>query len=195
MASLAPDNAVALSAGDPGLVGVVVTTEWAIEPAAGPLPEPVSLAVVCGDNGRALTPDDLIFFNQPTTASPGIALSPTTAGPYDPPARAEEGAEQIEVDFRRVPDDVGKIAFVTYIDPEVRGAGNFAPVRSLTLTVSRPDGSEIVRFDAPLDDAEKIQAALIGELFRDGDGWAFRAVGRGYRNGLAGVGIEFGLDV
>lgn len=190
MASLAPDNAVALTAGDPGLVGVVVTAEWSVEPASGPQAEPVLVAVVCGEDGRALTPEHMVFFNQPTTASPGVALVPAEGT-----GSGEAAEEQVEVDFRRVPGEVGRIAFVTYIDPEVRGAGTFAPVRSLTLRVARPDGSEIVRFDAPLHDADAIQALLIGELYRDNDGWVFRALDRGYRNGLAGVGSEFGLEV
>jgi tellurium resistance protein TerD len=190
MGSLAPDNAVALTVGDPGLVGVVVTTEWSLEPSTGPQAEPVSLAVSCGDDGRAVTPEHVVFFNQPTAESPGVALVPAQA-----PARADEAAEQVEVDFRRVPADVARVAFVTYIDPEVRGEGSFATVRALTLRVARPDGSEIVRFDAPLSDADRIQALLVGELYRADGGWVFRALGRGYQNGLAGVGAEFGLDV
>lgn len=188
MSAFPEGGTVALTAGDPALAGVMVGLGWTVEPGIGPLAEPVALAIVCGDDGRALTPEHLVFFNQLTTASPGIAYSPTEGA-------QRLDAEQIDVDFASVPAEVMRIAFVTYVDPEVRGPGTFAAVRDAYIRVARPDGTELVRFDAPPAQPETAKAVLFGELFRDADGWAFRALGRGYENGLAGVGAEFGLDV
>ncbi|MDQ4503397.1 TerD family protein [Sinomonas sp. ASV322] len=187
MTSLVPGTTVEVSAGPRGLGGVLVSMGWSLEPGPGPQAEPVPLAIVCGENGKALSPEHVVFFNQPTTASPGIAFSPAE------PGRAEAG--QFEADFTRIPEDVASIAFVTYIDPEVRGPGTFAPLRDAHVRIARPDGDEIARFEAAPAEAEKTQAMLFGELFRHGDAWAFRALGRAYENGLAGVSRDFGLDV
>ncbi|KHL03937.1 TerD family protein [Sinomonas humi] len=195
MGTLTAGESVGLTGQDPGLTGVMVAMGWRIDPAPGAQPEPVPLAIVCGDDGRALTPEHLVFFNQLTTASPGVAFASqgTNGAAYGDEAPAD--AEQVDVDFSQVPPEVARIAFVTYIDPEVRGAGSFAQVGGLHLRVVRPDGSELVRFDASPDSPEEAQAVLCGELYRYEDGWAFRALGRAYENGLAGVGAEFGLDV
>ena len=188
MSALSEGGTVSLTAGEPELAGVMVGMGWTVEPGAGPLAEPVPLAIVCGEDGRALTPEHLVFFNQLTTASPGIAFSPAEGA-------QRRDTEQVDVDFGAVPADVTRIAFVTYVDPEVRGPGTFGTVHDAYIRVARPDGSEIVRFDTPAATPEKTKAVLFGELFRDAGGWAFRALGRGYENGLAGVGAEFGLDV
>ncbi|NUP74966.1 MAG: TerD family protein [Sinomonas sp.] len=188
MAAIEESRTVPLTAGEPGLHGVMVGMGWTVARTGGPLAEPVSLAIVCGEDGRALTPEHLVFFNQLATASPGIAFAFSGGAPPG-------DAEQVDVDFSQVPADVARIVFVTYIDPEVRGPGTFAAVRDAYIRVARPDGSEIARFDAPRADVENTQAVLFGELFRDAGEWAFRALGRGYENGLAGVGAEFGLDV
>lgn len=193
MGTLAAGESVGLTGQDPGLTGVMVAMGWTVEQASGPQAEPVPLAIVCGDDGRALTPEHLVFFNQLTTASPGVAFALPDSGGNGAGDAAD--AEQVDVDFSQVPPDVARIAFVTYIDPEVRGAGSFAQVSGLHLRVVRPDGSELVRFDASPADPEEAQAVLCGELYRYEDGWAFRALGRTYENGLAGVGAEFGLDV
>ncbi|MEA5455706.1 TerD family protein [Sinomonas sp. JGH33] len=184
MMSLVPGTTIELTAAGHG---VVVRVGWSLEPGPGPQAEPVPLGIVCGENGRALSPEHVVFFNQPTTAAPGVAFSPAEGG--------RSGAGQIEVDFARLPEDVASIAIVTYIDPEVRGPGTFAPLRGAHVSVAEPDGTEIARFEAPTAGAETTQAMLFGELFRHGGAWAFRAVGRGYENGLAGVSRDFGLDV
>lgn len=218
MGTLAAGESVGLTGQDPGLTGVMVAMGWTVEQAPGPSAEPVPLAIVCGDDGRALTPEHLVFFNQLTTASPGVAFAPpdageaaagyaaggssagayaaggSSAGAYTAGGEAAD-AEQVDVDFSQVPPDVARIAFVTYIDPEVRGTGSFTHVSGLHLRVVRPDGSELVRFDASPARPEEAKAVLCGELYRYEDGWAFRALGRAYENGLAGVGAEFGLDV
>ncbi|WP_422934449.1 TerD family protein [Sinomonas sp. P47F7] len=188
MSAFPEGGTLALTAGDPGLAGVMVGMGWTVEPGAGPLAEPVALAIVCGEDGRALTREHLVFFNQLTTASPGIAFSLAEG-------TLRSDAEQIDVDFGAVPEDVTRIAFVTYVDPEVRGPGTFGTVHDAYIRVTRPDGTELVRFDAPPAKPGTAKAVLFGELFRDAGGWAFRALGRGYENGLAGVGAEFGLDV
>ena len=38
-------------------------------------------------------------------------------------------------------------------------------------------------------------ALLLGELYRRGGGWKFRAVGQGWASGLAGLATDFGISV
>lgn len=54
-------------------------------------------------------------------------------------------------------------------------------------------GAEAARFDAT--DADSETAFLLGELYRRGGAWKFRAVGQGYALGLAGLATDFGITV
>ena len=56
------------------------------------------------------------------------------------------------------------------------------------------DGEELARYDL-MEDAFGETAMVFGELYRHGSEWKFRAVGQGYRDGLAGIARHYGVDV
>ena len=185
MASMVAGSNAPLTADNPGLPGVIIAMGWSAVPSNGPQSELTSMAIVCGHDGRALSPEHLVFFNQLTTAGGGVRFAGGEA----------RDAEQIDVEFARVPADVAKISFLAYVDPELRGPGTFAAVRSAYIRVARPDGSELLRFDIPEMHGDRIKAMMFGELYRHRDDWKFRALGQGYENGLVGVAEDFGLDL
>jgi tellurium resistance protein TerD len=164
---------------------------WQTVPSNGPQSELTSLAIICGEDGRALSPEHLVFFNQLTTAGGGVRFT----GGEDGAHGATHDQEQIDVEFGLIPAEVAKIAFLAYVDPEVRGPGTFGAVRSAYIRLARPDGSELLRFDVPELHGDRIKAMMFGELYRHRDDWKFRALGQGYENGLAGVSRDFGLDL
>jgi hypothetical protein len=51
----------------------------------------------------------------------------------------------------------------------------------------------MLRFDPP--DTAGVSALVLGELYRRGDGWKFRAVGQGWSDGLAGLARTYGVAV
>ncbi|MGT2462113.1 TerD family protein [Sinomonas atrocyanea] len=191
MATMVAGSNAALTAENPGLDGVMVAMGWQIVPSNGPQSELTSLAIICGEDGRALSPEHLVFFNQLTTAGGGVRF---TGGEEGVPG-ATHDQEQIDVEFGLIPAEVAKIAFLAYVDPEVRGPGTFGAVRSAYIRLARPDGSELLRFDVPELHGDRIKAMMFGELYRHRDDWKFRALGQGYENGLAGVSRDFGLDL
>ncbi|BCT77856.1 chemical-damaging agent resistance protein C [Sinomonas cyclohexanicum] len=199
MATMVAGSNAPLTAENPGLAGVMVAMGWQVVPSNGPQSELTSLAIVCGEDGRALSPEHLVFFNQLTTAGGGVrfASSPNAAQgtAHGTGQGTAQDAEQVDVEFGLVPAEVAKIAFLAYVDPEVRGPGTFGAVRSAYIRLARPDGSELLRFDLPEIHGEKIKAMMFGELYRHGEHWKFRALGQGYENGLAGVARDFGLDL
>ncbi|GAB4098415.1 TerD family protein [Sinomonas halotolerans] len=185
MASMVAGSNAPLTAENPGLGGVLVGMGWQTVPSNGPQSEITSMAIVCGADGRALTPEHLVFFNQLTTAGGSVAFAESPGAPAD--------VEQVDVDFGLVPAEVAKIAFLAYVDPELRGPGTFGAVRSAYIRLARPDGRELLRFDIPPMHGDRIKAMMFGELYRHRDDWKFRALGQGYENGLAGVAQDFGL--
>ena len=171
----------ALTAENPGLEKVLLGIGWDLVPSRGPQAELVPMVIMCGSDGRAISDDHLVFFNQ--IASPEGSVS--FAGVDD--------QEQIDVDLHRVPADVQKIVVLLYVDPDVRGPGTFGAVKNAYLRVATEQDRELLRFTVPRGNLDKINAMILGELYRHSGGWKFRALGQGYEAGLAAVAADFKL--
>lgn len=174
---------VALSAVMPAPGAVVVGFGWQVVEARGPAVQLVPSAIVCNSQGRALSNEHLVFFNQLTSPDGSVRLS------LDSPDE-----EQIEVDLREVPSSVDKIVFMVYVDPDLRAPGTFAAVRQAYFRVCDRSGRELVRHDIE-DYSVEVNAMIFGELYRYRDEWKVRAVGQGYSSGLHGVGQTFGVTL
>lgn len=181
MGNLTAGANAALTAENPGLSQVVVALGWESVPSRGPQAELVPVAIMCGAEGKALSNDHLVFFNQLASPEGSVVFDGT------------EDQEQIDVDLALVPAEVAKIAFIVYVDPDVRGPGTISSVRSAYIRVATRDGRELVRFDVPLHNNHNINAMMFGELYRHSEAWKFRALGQGYTTGLAGVAEDFGV--
>jgi tellurium resistance protein TerD len=183
MASLTAGTNAALTAENPGLGEVMLGFGWEIIPSRGPQTELVPAAILCGDDGKALSDDHFVFFNQIESLDGAVTWA------------ANLDDEEIDVNLDAVPAEVAKIAFIVYVDPDVRGAGDFSAVRSAYVRVATKAGRELVRFSVELDDIRASHAVLFGELYRHRSDWKFRALGQGYGAGLAGVAADFRIEL
>ena len=181
--TMIPGANAALTAENPGLSELLVGFGWEIIPSRGPQAELVPLAILCDAQGRSLSNDHLVFFNQIVSQDGSVAF------------RDDRDVEEIDVDLSLVPAEVAKIVFIVYVDPDVRGVGNFSSVRSAYVRVATPDNRELVRFDLPPGDHNNVDVLMFGELYRHRDDWKFRALGQGYSTGLRGVAADFGIDL
>jgi tellurite resistance protein TerA len=91
----------------------------------------------------------------------------------------------LSVDLASVEPAVTSVLIVARAD-----GGTFGRVPGLRLTVTG-GGAQAARFDCEGATAET--AYVLGECYRRGGGWKFRAVGQGYDTGLAGLGAAYGL--
>ena len=183
MAALVAGANAALTAENPGLDHVVVGMGWDTIPSNVPQVELVPFALMCNTDGRALSNNHLVFFNQLVSAD----ASMTFIGDSD--------QEQIDVLLNQVPEEVAKIVFLAYVDPEVRGQGTFASVRSSHIRVANAQNRELVRFDIAALQLANVTAMIFGELYRHRSDWKFRALGQGYSTGLAGVAKDYGISL
>lgn len=181
MASMIAGGNAALTAENPQLDQLVVGLGWDTIPSNGPSAELVPFAVMCDSSGRAISNDHLVFFNQLASADGSVAFV------------GDEDDEQIDVTLSMIPENVAKIVFFIYVDPEVRGKGTFASVRGTHIRVSDQANRELVRFDIPGGRQEGVTAMIMGELYRNKSDWKFRALGQGYSTGLEGVAKDYGI--
>lgn len=175
---------VSLTRENPDVGTVVVGFGWDIIKSGGPHVEVVPSAILCGKDGKAVDPSALVFFNQ--------TLSEDETVEYV--AKGDE--EQIELDVAFIPENIEKIVFVVYVNPEHRRPGNFGSIRSAYIRVAKPDNTEMTRFDIPSNFlTADVNAMIFGELYRYKGEWKFRAVGQGYSSGLQGVVDDFKVAI
>ena len=188
--TLSKGGNVSLSKEAPGLTAVTVGLGWDVRTTSGADYDLDASALLCGPNGKVLSDDNFVFFNNlhsPDGSVEHLGDNLTGGGDGDD--------EQINVNLGAVPSTVEKIVFpVSIYEAESRNQ-NFGQVRNAFIrVVNQNGGSELARYDLT-EDASTETAMLFGELYRSGTEWKFRAVGQGYASGLKGIALDFGVKV
>ena len=183
MATLVAGANAALTAENPGLANVMVGMGWDTIPSNGPQAELVPFVVLCGADGRAISNNHLVYFNQLVSADSAVTFI------------GDDDQEQIDIQLELIPEKVSKIIFLAYVDPEIRGQGTFASVRSAHIRVATAENQELVRFNLSVVKLDSVTAMIFGELYRHRSDWKFRALGQGYTTGLAGVAKDYGISL
>ncbi|MFH8342350.1 TerD family protein [Streptomyces sp. AM6-12] len=176
---------VSLSRQAPGLTAVTVGLGWQ----TGPGYEPDGSALLCDGTGRVLSDEHFVFFNNPS--------SPDGSVRHDGQGRpAGEDDQRIRIDLTRLPDAVEKIVFPVSLYDAARRGHTFGQVRRAHIRVLDQDGgTELARYEVTGGALSQETALVLGELYRHGAEWKFRAVGQGYASGLAGIAGDYGVSV
>jgi tellurium resistance protein TerD len=188
--SLSKGGNVSLTKEAPGMQRVTVGLGWDARTTDGQPFDLDASAVGVDANGRVLSDQHFVFFNN--TRSPDGAIE------HSGDNVTGEGAgddEQIRVDLTGAPAGLDRVVFpVSIYDAETRGQ-NFGQVRNAFIRVINQAGeAEITRYDLS-EDASTETAMVFGEVYRNGAEWKFRAVGQGYASGLAGIARDFGVNI
>ena len=129
-------------------------------------------ALLLTASGKVRSDNDLIFFNAPH--GPGVTYTP--AG--------------ITVETGGVPAEIEKIVITASLDDR---RATFAGTEPTATVTDAGNGTVLATFTPPRLSSET--ALIVVELYRRNGEWKLRAVGQGYANGLAGIAIDFGIDV
>ncbi|MBD2899712.1 TerD family protein [Spirillospora sp. NPDC000708] len=188
--SLSKGGNVSLTKQAPGLSAVTVGLGWDLRTTTGTDFDLDASALVLDASGKILTDQHFVFFNNLRTPDGGVEhTGDNTTG------AGEGDDEQINVNFGALPAEAERVAFaVSIYDADSRGQ-NFGQVRNAYIRVlNQGDRSEMARYDLT-EDASMETAMVFGELYRNGADWKFRAVGQGYASGLAGIAMDFGVNI
>ena len=188
--SLTKGGNISLTKQAPNLASVVVGLGWDPRTTSGADFDLDASAIMADDNGKAVSDRHFVFFNNLKSPDGSVEHSGDnlTGG-------GEGDDEQIKVSLTDVPAVVDKIVFpVSIYEADSRGQ-NFGQVRNAFIRiVNQADNNELARYDLT-EDASTETAMIFGELYRNGSEWKFRAVGQGYASGLAGIAMDFGVNV
>ncbi|MGI8335294.1 TerD family protein [Actinomadura scrupuli] len=188
--SLAKGGNVSLTKAAPNLTAVLVGLGWDVRTTTGTEFDLDASALLLDGAGKVLSDQHFVFFNN--LRSPDGSVE--HAG--DNLTGAGEGDDEVvRVSLNTVPPECERIVFpVSIYDADNRGQA-FGQVRNAFIrVVDQADNSELARYDLS-EDASTETAMVFGELYRNQGEWKFRAVGQGYASGLAGIAMDFGVNV
>ncbi|GAA2159959.1 TerD family protein [Actinomadura napierensis] len=188
--SLAKGGNVSLTKAAPNLTAVTVGLGWDVRATTGADFDLDASALLLAATGKVMSDQHFVFFNN--LKSPDGSVEHTGDNLT---GEGEGDDESINVDLTGVPQECDRIVFPVSIYDADNRQQNFGQVRNAFIRiVNRADGSELARFDLT-EDASTETAMVFGELYRHGAEWKFRAVGQGYASGLAGIAMDFGVNV
>ncbi|MEO3828745.1 TerD family protein [Actinomadura sp. B10D3] len=188
--SLAKGGNVSLTKAAPNLTAVTVGLGWDVRATTGADFDLDASALMLASTGKVMSDQHFVFFNN--LRSPDGSVEHTGDNLT---GEGEGDDESINVDLRAVPPECERIVFPVSIYDADNRQQSFGQVRNAFIRiVNRTDGNELARFDLT-EDASTETAMVFGELYRHGGEWKFRAVGQGYASGLAGIAMDFGVNV
>jgi tellurium resistance protein TerD len=187
--SLSKGGSLSLSKEVPGLSKITVGLGWDPRTTAGEDFDLDASALLINANGKVRSSDDFIFYNQKSSTNGSVVHNGdnlTGTGTGDD--------ETISVDLDNVEADVERIVFAVSINLADQRNQNFGQVRNAFIRIiNEADGVEISRYDLAEDSGGET-SMVFAEVYKNGGGWKFKAVGQGYTTGLRGIAEDFGVE-
>ncbi len=186
--SLSKGGNVSLSKEDPTLDEIMIGLGWDARATDGSDFDLDASAFLLAASGKVRSDSDFVFYNNKVVA--GVEHqgdNRTGAGEGDD--------EQIKVTLSMLPADVDKVAIVVTIhEGEAKGQSFGQVSNAFIRLVNQKSNNEVVRYDLS-EDASVETAMILGEVYRHGTDWKFRAVGQGFKGGLGPLATNYGVNV
>jgi tellurium resistance protein TerD len=188
--SLSKGGNVSLSKEEPNLSKILIGLGWDTRSTDGAEFDLDASAFLLANGDRVRADADFIFYNNLRSTDGSV----THTGDN----RTGEGDgddEALKVDLTAVPTEVQKIAVaVTIHDGEARRQSFGMVSNAFIRVVNDLTGREIARYELS-EDASTETAMVFGEVYRHNSEWKFRAVGQGYKGGLAPLARTYGVNI
>ncbi len=126
--------------------------------------------LLVGASGRVDRDEDFIFYNNPRSADGAVVLSGNSAS----------------IDTALLSRQHERVVLVV-------STSDAPPVANATAVLSQAGGETDLRFQPA--DSRQVGALVWGELYLRNGAWRLRAVGQGWVDGLAGLALDYGVDV
>ncbi len=188
--SLSKGGNVSLSKEEPGLTRILIGLGWDTRTTDGTDFDLDASAFLLAAGDKVRGDADFIFYNNLRSSDGSVEHTGDN--------RTGEGDgddEAVKVDLATVPAEVQKVAVaVTIHDGEARRQSFGMVSNAFIRVVNDATGREIARYDLS-EDASTETAMIFGEVYRHNAEWKFRAVGQGFKGGLAPLARNFGVNV
>ncbi|QSF45438.1 TerD family protein [Paenibacillus tianjinensis] len=188
--NLSKGQKIDLTKSNPGLTKITVGLGWDTNKYDGGKDFDLDVSVfLTNASGKVAKESNFIFFNNKQNENGSVIHTGDNRT-----GDGEGDDEQIQVDLPNIPADVEKIAFTITIYEAEQRSQNFGQVsRSYVRILNEANGEELIRFDLG-EDFSIETGVVVGELYRNAGEWKFSAIGSGYKDGLAGLTRDYGLQ-
>ena len=187
--SLSKGGNVSLSKESPGLDEIMIGLGWDVRATDGKDFDLDASAFVLKADGKVRNDSDFCFYNNKDIAGAVIHQGDNRTGEGD------GDDEQIKIVLSKIPPEIDKVAItVTIHEGESRGQSFGQVSNAFIRAVDNKTNNEIVRYDLS-EDASVETAMILGEIYRNGAEWKFRAVGQGFKGGLGPLASNYGVSV
>jgi tellurium resistance protein TerD len=188
--SLNKGGNVNLSKEVPGLSAVHVGLGWDARVTDGKGFDLDASVFALGADGCVRSDADFIFYNNLKSSDGSIVHQGDNRT-----GQGEGDDEAVKIKLSSVPADISRIVFAVTIHEGEANGQNFGQVQNASIRVANDaGGAEIARYDLSEDSAVET-AMVFGEVYRNGDDWKFKAVGQGFKGGLAPLARSFGVNI
>ncbi|MBL0386818.1 TerD family protein [Tumebacillus sp. ITR2] len=189
--SLSKGQKVDLTKTNPGLTKIVVGLGWDTNKYDGGKDFDLDASIFCANGAGKVSNDrDFIFYNNRQNDNGSVVHTGDN--------RTGEGDgddEQVAVDLATIPSATEKVAFCITIHEAIERGQNFGQVsNAFVRIVNAETNEELIRYDLG-EDFSVETAVVVGELYRHNGEWKFSAIGSGYKDGLAGLCRDYGLEI
>jgi|GEM_PF-6358634 len=143
----------------------------------------IDVCCLClGADGRLGDERYLVFYNQRCSPEGAVRMQPTSA---------HAGEAQVQVDLEKLPGTIERVVVTASID----GPEKMADLAQGEIVLRPRGGDRRIVHEFRGADFGGEQALILGELYRRGAEWRFRAVSQGFVGGLAKLLEHFGAEV
>lgn len=141
-------------------------------------------------NGRVPNNSYFIFYNQLESPEKSVVhTGDNLTGDGD------GDDESVKVHLSKVPENIDRIVFTVTIHDAVARRQNFGNVENAFIRLVNEDtDAEVLRFNLTQDFSIET-SVVVGELYRNGADWSFKAVGQGLQADLFEFCTRYGVTV
>ncbi len=138
-------------------------------------------------NAKLISDQHFVFYNQPTSPDGAVMHRGDNRT-----GAATGDDENIVVDLGKVSPDVAEMSFIVTIHEGAERRQNFGQVRNSYIKLYDDEtGREVAKYSLE-DDFSTETAVQFGSLYKKDGAWLFKAVGAGYKKGLADFVLAYG---
>ena len=172
---------------DPLLTQLAVKLGWQATSQAGGELELDGMTFMLTAHNEVRSDYDLIFYNNLQSRCGAVIHDGSTSV-------AQANEETIRVELGSVPQDIVTLIFAMSIYEAEARLQHFGMISAYIRLVNDVSDHEIVRYDLS-GVANNETALILGKLYRHKGEWKFRAVGQGFKDGIAALVRYYGMDI
>lgn len=155
---------------------------------------------VLDENGKILNGNEnwAIFYNNLTSPDGSIIHSEDDREGSSQEVPIGVPAESATIDLAKLPAEARSVSCIVTIDEATQRKQNFGQVRNSFINIydaTKGDNAPALAGYSLEDEFSTETAVEFGSLVRGSRGWTFKAVGAGYKRGLADFVKEYGMQV